>query len=81
MATFTVNVRGHGRLNLPKKLREALGLKAQDELVFQLQDDGTAAVIPASVLAARGVGMFRHLKQTDSETDVFLAERRAEAEA
>lgn len=80
MNSFTVSVKEHGRLNLPKSLRAALRLGEHDDLIFRVQPDGVAEVVSASTLAQRGTGLFAHLKQQDSETDAFLAERRAEAE-
>ncbi|MPY67714.1 AbrB/MazE/SpoVT family DNA-binding domain-containing protein [Deinococcus sp. SDU3-2] len=80
MTSFTVSVREHGRLNLPKSLRAALHLQDQDDLIFRVRPDGVAEVVSATTLARRGTGLFAHLKQHDSETDDFLAERRAEAD-
>ena len=79
MAQFTVPVREHGRMNLPKSLRAALHLEEGDDLVFRLTDNGVAEVVSASTLAQRGLGLFASFKQVGSETDAFLAERRAEA--
>ncbi|MDV6376578.1 AbrB/MazE/SpoVT family DNA-binding domain-containing protein [Deinococcus arenicola] len=80
MLQYTVAVKDHGRLNLPKSLRAALHLQDGDDLVFRVNSDGVAEVVSASTLAQRGTGLFVHLKQEDSETDAFLAERRAEAD-
>lgn len=80
MSNFTVSVKDHGRMNLPKSLRAALQLQDGDDLVFRVNADGVAEVVSASTLARRGTGLFAHLKQEASETDAFLAERRAEAE-
>lgn len=80
MTSFTVSVREHGRLNLPKSLRAALHLQDQDDLIFRVRPDGVAEVVSATTLAQRGTGLFAYLKQHDSETDDFLAERRAEAD-
>ncbi len=79
MTSFTVSVKDHGRVNLPKSLRAALHLRDGDDLVFRLTSAGVAEVVSASTLAERSTGLFVHLKQGDSETDAFLAERRAEA--
>ncbi|MFC6619699.1 AbrB/MazE/SpoVT family DNA-binding domain-containing protein [Deinococcus radiophilus] len=81
MMNFTVSVREHGRLNLPKRLRMALHLQEQDDLVFRIRADGTAEVVSASILAQQGRGLFGHLKVEESETDAFIAERHAEAGA
>lgn len=80
MENFTVQIKEHGRMNLPRKLRAALGLQEHDDLVFRVREDGSAEVVPASTLARQGSGLFRHLKVEESETDAFLAERRAEAD-
>lgn len=80
MTSFTVSVKDHGRVNLPKSLRAALHLRDGDDLVFRLTSAGVAEVVSASTLAERGTGLFVHLKQEDSETDAFLAERRAQAD-
>ncbi len=80
MTSFTVSVKDHGRLNLPKGLRAALHLQDGDDLVFRVKSDGVAEVVSASTLAERGTGLFVHLKQEDSETDAFIAERRAQAD-
>lgn len=79
MSDFTVSVREHGRVNLPKSLRAALHLQDHDDLIFRVRGDGVAEVISASTLAARSTGLFAHLKREESETDTFLSERRAEA--
>lgn len=80
MTSFTVPVKEHGRLNLPKSLRAALQLREHDDLIFRVRPDGVAEVVSATTLAQRGAGLFAHLKQEDSETDAFLAERRAQAD-
>lgn len=80
MTQYTVPVKEHGRLNLPKNLRAALHLQEGDDLVFRLTAEGVAEVVSASTLAGRGLGLFAQFKQEESETDAFLAERRAEAE-
>lgn len=80
MTQFTVPVKEHGRLNLPKSLRTALHLQDGDDLVFRLTAEGVAEVVSASTLAGRGVGLFAGFKQLESETDAFVAERRAEAQ-
>lgn len=80
MESFTVSVKEHGRLNLPKSLRAALHLGEHDDLIFRLREDGVAEVVSATTLARRSTGLFAHLKQADSETDTFLAERRTESE-
>lgn len=67
-------------MNLPKGLREALGVQQGEALIFHVRPDGSAEVTRAGVLARRGRGLFAHLKRLDSETDDFIAERRAEAE-
>ena len=80
MTDFTVQVREHGRLNLPKSLRQTLGLEGEGHLVFRVRDDGSVEVVSAHALAHRARGMFRHLKTEESETDTFIAERRQEAD-
>lgn len=80
MTNFTVPVKEHGRMNLPKSLRSALNLQDNDDLVFRLTEDGVAEVVSASTLARRGRGLFAHLRAEESETDAFIAERRAQAE-
>lgn len=80
MTQYTVPVKEHGRLNLPKKLRAALHLQEGDDLVFRITSSGVAEVVSASTLAGRGLGLFAQFKQMESETDAFLAERRAEAD-
>lgn len=80
MNSFTVSVKEHGRLNLPKGLRAALHLREQDDLIFRVRPDGVAEVVSATTIAQRSSGLFAHLRQEDSETDAFLAERRAESD-
>ncbi|AFZ69495.1 AbrB/MazE/SpoVT family DNA-binding domain-containing protein [Deinococcus peraridilitoris] len=77
---FAVSVREHGRLNLPKELREALGVKEGENLIFRVKEDGSAEVVTPQTLARRGRGLFTYLKQVESETDDFIAQRRKEAE-
>lgn len=80
MTQYTVPVKEHGRLNLPKSLRAALHLQDGDDLIFRLTTEGVAEVVSASTLAGRGLGLFASVKTEESETDAFLAERRAEAD-
>lgn len=80
MNHFTVSVKEHGRLNLPKGLRSALHLREGDDLVFRITEDGKAEVVSASTLAQQGRGLFTHLKQLDNETDDFINQRREEAQ-
>lgn len=80
MTRFTVPVKEHGRMNLPKNLRAALHLREGDDLIFRITSSGVAEVVSASTLAHRGLGLFVPFKKEDSETDAFLAERHAEAE-
>ncbi len=77
---FSVSVKEHGRVNLPKDLRTALRLKEGESLIFQVRDDGSAEVVTPQTLARRGRGIFVHLKEAESETDAFLEDRRQEAE-
>ncbi|WP_295814325.1 AbrB/MazE/SpoVT family DNA-binding domain-containing protein [uncultured Deinococcus sp.] len=67
-------------MNLPKSLRAALHLREHDDLIFRIRPDGVAEVVSATTLAQRSTGLFAHLKQEPSETDAFLAERRAESD-
>ena len=76
---FSVSVKAHGRVNLPKELRRALGVSEGQILIFRLRPDGSAEVVTAQAIARRGRGLFAHLKQVESETDAFLEERRREA--
>lgn len=78
--SYSVSVKEHGRMNLPKDLRAGLGLEEGDELVFILLEDGRAEVVPQRLIAKRGMGLFANLKQANNETDLFIAERRAEAD-
>lgn len=77
---YSVAVKEHGRVNLPRELRRSLDLQEGDALIFQVRPDGSAVVTTQTAAARRGRGIFAHLKTEASETDTFLAERRAEAE-
>ena len=80
MSDFTVQVKDHGRLNLPKSLRQTLGIEGEGSLVFRVKEDGSVEVISADALANRSRGLFKHLKTEESETDTFITERREEAD-
>lgn len=67
-------------MNLPKELREALGVKEGENLIFRIKEDGSAEVVTPQTLARRGRGLFAHLKQVESETDDFISQRREEAD-
>ncbi len=67
-------------MNLPKELRQALGVSAGQTLIFRLHPDGSAEVVTAQAIARRGRGLFAYLKQVESETDALIEERRREAE-
>ena len=77
---FAVPVKEHGRVNLPKELRRALGVSEGQTLIFRLRPDGSAEVVTAQAIAKRGRGLFAHLRQVESETDAFLEERRQESD-
>ena len=76
---FKVSLKEHGRLNLPKRLREALDAHEGEDLIFQLSEDGRAEVMTAATIAKKGRGLFAHLKQLEDETADFIAERHREA--
>ncbi|MFC4456192.1 AbrB/MazE/SpoVT family DNA-binding domain-containing protein [Deinococcus sonorensis] len=77
---FSITVKEHGRLNLPKDLRQALGIEEGERLIFRINDDGSAEVVTPHALARRGRGLFAHLKQVNNETDSFIDDRRQEAD-
>ncbi|BDP43283.1 hypothetical protein DAETH_32520 (plasmid) [Deinococcus aetherius] len=75
-----MSIKEHGRMNLPKELREALRVKEGESLIFRVREDGSAEVITPQTLARRGRGLFAHLKRVESKTDAFIEERRQETD-
>ena len=67
-----------GRIVLPAKLRERLGIAPGDELALEL--DGDRLVLePRAAAARRARGMFGHLATEVSVADELVSERRQEA--
>lgn len=78
--TFRVEIKEHGRVNLPRKLRERLDLREGDQLLIRVTDDGHAEVVTTARAAGSIVGLYAPARGDTSLTDELIAERHVEAE-
>lgn len=80
MEEMDVRISDNGRMVLPRKVREALGLHGDTKLLLTLEDDSVRLTpIQSGVRAAQAMYR-RHATQAHSVDD-FLQERRREAVA
>lgn len=66
-----------GQLTVPKEIRERLGLYAGDRVEFQLEDDGTARLLPVCLTASDVAGILASqtkVKATVEQMDEAVAE-------
>jgi AbrB family looped-hinge helix DNA binding protein len=71
-----VRIGAQGRLVIPARFREQLGLRAGDEVILRVKDGQLVAETPAQMLA-RIQQAYAHLP--GSMADELVAERKAEA--
>lgn len=76
--TLEANVAQNGRLVLPKKVREALGMTTGGKVVFSVQGDEVKLTSIRHSIAQAQALYRRHVKE-DRSVDDFLSDRRAEA--
>jgi AbrB family looped-hinge helix DNA binding protein len=76
---FTVAMGERGRLVLPARLRQRLGLQPGDRLIVTVEADGGFRVVSARDLARRARGLFRDAAPGRSLVDELIAERREAA--
>ena len=75
---FDAKVALNGRLVLPKRVREALGMADGGTVVFSVEGDEVKLTsIRQSI--SRAQQLYRHYATSDLTVDDFIAERRAEA--
>lgn len=79
-ASYKIEVKENGRVNLPADLRERLKVKPGDHLLIRVQGEGRAELVTASVAVREARGLYAHLRGETSPVDELLAERRAEAQ-
>lgn len=79
MITHRVKVSGGGRVVLPAKCREALGINIGDEVVIRVTN-GEAVIsgVVASIAHAQRIAM-KYAKSGRSAVDELIKERRREA--
>lgn len=77
---FTIALGERGRLVLPARLRQRLGLQPGDRLIVTVDAGGGFRVISARDLAQRLFGLYRDLAPGRSLADELIAERREEAQ-
>ncbi|WP_157463431.1 AbrB/MazE/SpoVT family DNA-binding domain-containing protein [Deinococcus pimensis] len=79
MTTFKVDVKEHGRINLPRSLRQRLRLEEGDQLLFRIDDEGRAEVTTTSRAVRSIVGLYAHAGGERSLADELIAERHEDA--
>jgi AbrB family looped-hinge helix DNA binding protein len=77
--SYATTLGDRGRLVLPSKLRQRLGLHPGDRLVITVDEEGGFRVISAREVARRTWGLYRDLAPGRSLADELIAERREEA--
>ena len=77
--TFRVEVKAHGRVNLPRELRQAMQLSEGDLMIFRVGENGRAEVVSAAQAAKEAQGLFSHRTGNKNLADELIAERRREA--
>jgi AbrB family looped-hinge helix DNA binding protein len=76
---YTLVLGERGRLVLPAKLRQRLGLDHGDRLIIMLDAAGGFRAVSAREQARRLNGMYRELAPGRSLAEELIAERREEA--
>ena len=76
---YTIALGARGRLVLPARLRQCLGLKPGDRLIVTVDAEGGFRAVPAREHARRLRGLYRELAPGRSLAQELIAERREEA--
>lgn len=76
---FDVKMAQNGRLVLPKKVREALGMADGGTVVFSVED-GEVKLTSIRQNIRHAQGLYRRHASGGATTDDFIAERRADAD-
>lgn len=69
-----------GRIVVPAKVRERLGLHSGDRFILTVEEDGSMRLVNVRDQVERIRGIFAHLAPGRSLSDELIAERRLEAE-
>lgn len=69
-----------GQITLPKEIRDALGLRAGDRVMFVVRDDGTVVISPRKASLDQLFGRLKPEKQGVSLEDMQDAIEAAELE-
>jgi AbrB family looped-hinge helix DNA binding protein len=69
MTTMT----SRGQVTIPKRMREALGLKPGSKVVFEYQGNGKAVIQAPAKPASPDIAKMRGLLKTDQSTDEIMA--------
>ncbi|HEY9792463.1 MAG TPA: AbrB/MazE/SpoVT family DNA-binding domain-containing protein [Candidatus Obscuribacterales bacterium] len=77
---YTVEVGARGRIVLPAEIRRNLGLAEGDELIISVLPDQTMRLASRKALAAKYLGIYKHLSAKKSLVDDLIADRRREAQ-
>lgn len=78
LPSYNIEVKEHGRVNLPAELRAQLNLKAGDRVLVRISGEGRAELVTASVAVKQTRGLYAHLRGESSPVEELIAERRAE---
>ena len=76
---YVVQVGSKGRVVLPAEVREALGLREGERLLFTVEPEGTVRVEPLRKVVEEVYGLFRNLAPGVSLVEELIRERREEA--
>jgi AbrB family looped-hinge helix DNA binding protein len=69
-----------GRIVIPAEYRQALGLRAGDEVILRVEDNELRLITLDQAIARAQALVRRHVPEGRSLVDELLAERRREAE-
>lgn len=78
-ATYDLQLGARGRLVLPSRVREELGLSRGTRLILTVEEPGTLRITTAATAAASAQGLLRDLAPGRSLADELIEERRREA--
>ncbi len=76
----TAQIDGSGRLVVPALIRRTMGLRAGDDVVFVLEDDGLRVLTAAQAVRRAQSLVRRHVPASRRLSEELIADRRTEAE-
>ncbi len=81
MSKVAVKVGAGGRLVIPHKFREALGIKPGDTVILLMEADGLHVLTPAQAISRAQALVRQHVAPGRHLSDELIAERREEVDA